>query len=288
MPNSVAVILPTYNNLDSLKQCLSSLEAQTVSDFTVYICIDGSTDGTKEYLESAKYSFQFEVLEHADKKNKGRQSTRNLALRISKQSFILFLDSDLQVNKDWIDTHLSELKSSPITIGRVHFTNYENPWVDYYNSRGYNTNLSKRKIDSRYYISANTGFRKEVFVDVGLMDESIKEYGGDAEFAFRLIQFGFKSLTYLPNAISFGLESKTVKQAVSQYELFSSNLLQNLIKRYPNNQDYFNYSKLKKLSFIKFNNLNYLAEILDNEKPGLLTRFGIRILLTLALIKEIR
>jgi len=288
VPNSVAVILPTYNNLDSLKRCLSTLEAQTFSGFIVYICIDGSTDGTFEYLNTATYRFHFEVLEHADKKNKGRQATRNLALHICKESYILFLDSDLEVNKNWIDSHLVELIKSPISVGRVYFTNVENPWVDYYNSRGHNAKLSKQKIGSRYYISANTGFRKEVFAKVGLMDESISEYGGDAEFAFRLIHFGFTSLTYLPNAESFGVELKTVKQAISQYELFSRNLLQKLVNRYPKNQDYFNYSKLNKLHFLKLDNLNYLAEIIDNEKPGVLTRFGIRILLTLALLKEIR
>lgn len=288
MPNSVAVILPTYNNLDSLKLCLSSLEAQTFSDFTAYVCIDGSTDGTIEYLESAKFSFQFKVLEHADKKNKGRQATRNLALRITKESFILFLDSDVQVNPNWIEEHINELEKHPITIGRVHYTNYENPWVDYYNSRGYNSTRLKQHVNSRFYISTNSGFRKEVFEDVGVMDESIKVYGGDAEFALRLTHFGYTKVSYLPNAVSFGTESKTVKEAMNQYEQFSRYLLQNLIKQYPNNQDYFNYSKLKKLRFLKFTNLNYVAEVLGNEKPGILTRIGIRILLTLALIKEIR
>jgi glycosyltransferase involved in cell wall biosynthesis len=286
--HTVAVIVPTYNNLDSLKRCLSSLGTQTVSDFKVYICVDGSTDNTFEYLESALFPFPSQVLFHSGKINKGRQATRNLALKISDEPFLLFLDSDLEVNKDWIENHLLQLKTNPITIGKIQFTNSENPWVDYYNSRGYNALNKRLLIKSRYYISTNAGFRKEVFIALGLMDETITVYGGDAEFALRLQRFGFPFIVYNPEAKAFGVESKTIRYAVHQYEQFSEKVLVELMRRYPKQQDYFNYKKLTKFKFIKYNNLDYFIDILENENPGILTRFGIRILLTLALLKGIK
>jgi glycosyltransferase involved in cell wall biosynthesis len=47
---AVAVITPTYNNLPELRQCLKALSQQTYTDFVAYVCVDGSTDGTLEYL----------------------------------------------------------------------------------------------------------------------------------------------------------------------------------------------------------------------------------------------
>ena len=50
----VSVVIPTYNRLPILQQCLSALEAQQGlepgDDFEVVLVDDGSTDGTVEWI----------------------------------------------------------------------------------------------------------------------------------------------------------------------------------------------------------------------------------------------
>ena len=52
MMKKVLAIIVTYNRLDCLKECLASLNSQTCQDFDILVINNGSTDGTKEYLDS--------------------------------------------------------------------------------------------------------------------------------------------------------------------------------------------------------------------------------------------
>src|SRR5215217_123193 len=48
----LAIVLGTYNRLDSLKRCVESVFAQTRTPAILYVTDAGSTDGTVEYLTS--------------------------------------------------------------------------------------------------------------------------------------------------------------------------------------------------------------------------------------------
>jgi len=48
----VSIVLPTYNHVELLPVSVESILGQTVSDFELIIVDDGSTDGTREYLDS--------------------------------------------------------------------------------------------------------------------------------------------------------------------------------------------------------------------------------------------
>ena len=93
------VIVPTYNNINELKQCLSGLESQTFKDFHVFICVDGSTDDTMKYLEETSLNLIIKTLTHPNYENKGRNPTRNLVLPHLKSQYIFMIDSDVRPHK---------------------------------------------------------------------------------------------------------------------------------------------------------------------------------------------
>ena len=47
----VLAVIVTYNRRDDLQHCISSLRKQTLQDFDILVVNNGSTDGTKEYLD---------------------------------------------------------------------------------------------------------------------------------------------------------------------------------------------------------------------------------------------
>lgn len=47
----IAAIVVTYNRLDDLKNCVQSLRHQTYRDFDIVVVNNGSTDGTRAYLD---------------------------------------------------------------------------------------------------------------------------------------------------------------------------------------------------------------------------------------------
>ena len=59
---SLSIITPTYNRVDLLKNCFSSLLVQTCYDFEWIIVDDGSSDQTKEiFSEIAKKKLPFKM-----------------------------------------------------------------------------------------------------------------------------------------------------------------------------------------------------------------------------------
>ena len=48
----ILAVIVTYNRRDDLQHCISSLRKQTLSGFDILVVNNGSTDGTKEYLDN--------------------------------------------------------------------------------------------------------------------------------------------------------------------------------------------------------------------------------------------
>ena len=95
-----SVIIPTHNRLFLLKQTISSLLRQSISDYEIIIVDDGSTDGTAEYLKTLNDKDKIITL---FQKNKGPASARNKGLKLARGKYIAFTDDDCVVPSDWLE-----------------------------------------------------------------------------------------------------------------------------------------------------------------------------------------
>ena len=88
---AVSVILPTFDRLHYLQPAVSSVLAQTYSDWELLIADDGSHEETKAYLRGLTDSrIRLLWLQHT-----GRPAiVRNTALRHARGEWVAFLDSD--------------------------------------------------------------------------------------------------------------------------------------------------------------------------------------------------
>ncbi|NVK75231.1 MAG: glycosyltransferase family 2 protein [Oceanospirillaceae bacterium] len=89
----ISVIIPTKNRQDFLKRSLGSVLNQVGnnSELEVVIVNDGSTDGTKEYLDELKNP---KVIAIHNEQSVGGGKARNLALEKATGDFVAFLDDD--------------------------------------------------------------------------------------------------------------------------------------------------------------------------------------------------
>jgi GT2 family glycosyltransferase len=84
-----SVIIPTYNRLELQAQALTSVWAQTFTDYEVIVIDDGSTDGTWEELKALGSRV------HAMRQpNAGPGVARNLGAHHASGDYLAFLDSD--------------------------------------------------------------------------------------------------------------------------------------------------------------------------------------------------
>ena len=85
----VSVIIPVYNRESLIKRAVESVLAQEDCDFECIVVNDGSSDGTREVLDS--YGDRI-VAVHQE--NAGRSAARNAGIEKARGSFVAFLDSD--------------------------------------------------------------------------------------------------------------------------------------------------------------------------------------------------
>lgn len=91
----LSIIIPVFNVEPYLKECLDSVFVQDLTDCEVIAVNDGSTDGSRDILET--YSGQLTIV---DKTNGGLSSARNLGAEKAQGDYLYFLDSD-----DWLQPH---------------------------------------------------------------------------------------------------------------------------------------------------------------------------------------
>ncbi len=120
----VSIIMPVYNGASTIRLALQSLLVQTYSNWLCIIVNDGSTDGTKEILDSLTDS-RFKVY-HLPK-NMGRGYARQVALDHVEGEFIAYLDADDFYHREKIqrqmDVMISDFTIDLVACGLLTFWN---------------------------------------------------------------------------------------------------------------------------------------------------------------------
>lgn len=110
----VSIIIPCYNIAQHLPTCIQSVLLQTFTDFELLLINDGSTDTTLQICEQfAANDSRIKVFTH---QNKGVSYTRNRGIKEAKGEYIMFVDGDDYVERDYIEKHLIDLEENCITL----------------------------------------------------------------------------------------------------------------------------------------------------------------------------
>ncbi len=230
------IIIPTYNNLSILRQCLQALARQTYYNFRVWVCVDGSTDQTLDWLATATLPYQFHICMHPQGKQSGRAATRNLPVNQLIATYTLFLDSDIIPIPELLAHHLAVLTSKKcVSVGSVYYLNADqNDWAAYLQTRGRYRFACGAEIPFHYFATGNAALYTADFIEVGGFDEKFITYGGeDIDLASRLyLKLGCK-FYYNAHAAGYSYMNKTVSFALNQLELFAKDNLNYLWSKYP-------------------------------------------------------
>lgn len=98
-----SVIIPLYNKENSIRNTLSSLLAQTFSDFEVILVNDGSTDNS----EARALEISDTRIRLFTTKNQGVSKARNYGITKASGTLVAFLDAD----DYWFPNHLEQLSN---------------------------------------------------------------------------------------------------------------------------------------------------------------------------------
>lgn len=109
----ITVFTPTFNRANTLYRVFNSLESQTFKDFNWIIVDDGSTDNTKDVVQTFINKSTFEI-KYFYKENGGKHTAINLALTKTDSEFFLIADSDDSFRSDALETFYNTWLSIPL------------------------------------------------------------------------------------------------------------------------------------------------------------------------------
>ncbi len=104
---STSLIISTYNWPEALKLCLKSVEKQNILPNEVIIADDGSTEETKKIIDQIRPYFPVPII-HSWIEDKGFRlaKARNEALKIARYGYILQIDGDIILDKNYVQDQL--------------------------------------------------------------------------------------------------------------------------------------------------------------------------------------
>ena len=172
---SISVIVPTYNRDLYIGRCIRSLLDQSLNreNYEIIVVNDGSKDNTATILKS----YGDEILLVKNKINKGLSYSLNKGIKKSKGRFIVRVDSDDYVNKEFLK-HLQMYLLFNNEVKAV--------CCDYYLVDD-KENILEKKNSTSSPIGCGIMFRIESLIKIGLYDKNLKVHE-DKDLRYRFLK----------------------------------------------------------------------------------------------------
>ena len=106
-----SIVIPTFNNLQYLKNCLSSIKKHSIKNHEIILHVNDGSDGTLEFVNENNYKFT------TTKENIGLCSSINKAATLAKTNYILYAHDDMYFCPNWDEYLIKEINK----IGHQNF-----------------------------------------------------------------------------------------------------------------------------------------------------------------------
>jgi glycosyltransferase involved in cell wall biosynthesis len=119
----LSIVILNNNEKKDLEKCISKIRQNTIKDYELIVVDNGSTDGSIEWLQE-----QTDINLLINKENVGIPIARNQGMRVAKGEYIVIMDNDLFVEKEWDMTLTGTLENMDragiVGINGTNVTNY--------------------------------------------------------------------------------------------------------------------------------------------------------------------
>ncbi|MCF0125831.1 MAG: glycosyltransferase [Clostridia bacterium] len=115
MKTKVSVVIPVYNSEKYIEKCIDSVLSQSFQNFELIVINDGSKDRSQEILENYKKKNP-DKINLINQENMGVSKTRNKAIKLANGEYIMFIDNDDFIDKDYIETFVNHAEKGDYDV----------------------------------------------------------------------------------------------------------------------------------------------------------------------------
>ena len=207
MTEKVTFYIPAFNAQNTIELCINSVINQTYPVDEIIIINDNSKDNTKEIL--SKFN-DLKIINN--KQNLGLGYNRNLGIQNSSNEIIASIDSDVELDKKWLENIIVSLKKNNVVMcGGNMVEKYTNNKVNAWREKYYNQSWGKTDILNPPFIyGCNTILLKNYWKKTKGYDENLKTNGEDIDFCKQLKSIGNINFFYSSNSLCYHLQEDSV------------------------------------------------------------------------------
>ena len=225
MEITTTIIIPNYNGLKFMDECIRSLNAQTYPNFRTLVVDNGSTDGSVEWLKEHQIDTIFLP------ENTGFSGAVNVGIKAADTPYVLLLNNDVRVDEYFVAEMVRAIGQSERIFSvssrmiQMYHPDRLDDAGDMYSllgwayQRGVGRDLTHYRRSSRVF-SACAGaaiYRREVFEEIGYFDEMHFAYLEDIDVGYRARIFGYENW-YVPTALVYHVGSGTSGSRYNQFK----------------------------------------------------------------------
>ncbi|MEZ7888733.1 MAG: glycosyltransferase [Cloacibacterium sp.] len=196
MQKTISIVVAIFNRKDELFELLNSLIAQTDKDFEVIIVDDGSFLDLLPTVETFKEMLN---IQYFKKPNSGPGLSRNYGANRAKNDWLVFVDSDVIVEKDYIENIKKNLEKTDCAAfggaDKAHKGfNLLQKAISYSMTSVFTTGGirgSKKAVTRFQPRSFNMGVNKEIFLKIGGFSEM--RIGEDPDLSMTIWENGYQT-----------------------------------------------------------------------------------------------
>ena len=208
----VTFYVPCYNAGRFIAKCIEGILSQSYPVKEILIIDDCSEDSTRDIASR----YPVKIIRH--EKNMGLSPARNTALRHAKGNYIAAVDSDVVLDKYWLEYLMSNFISDAVggSGGKLLEENTLTV-VDRWRQVNMAQNWGrKRKVNPYALVGSNNVYRRKCLQEAGGYNEKFTYNHEDTDLSLRVKMLGFK-LVYDPRASAHHLRSDDIKTLLNTY-----------------------------------------------------------------------
>lgn len=228
MEITTTIIIPNYNGLKFMDECIRSLNAQTYPNFRTLVVDNGSTDGSVEWLKEHQIDTIFLP------ENTGFSGAVNVGIKAADTPYVLLLNNDVRVDEYFVAEMVRAIGQSEriFSVSSRMIQMYHPELLDdagdmysilgwaYQRGVGRSVNLYQKSCRVFSACAGAAIYRRAVFDEIGLFDELHFAYLEDIDVGWRAKLYGYDNV-YCPDAAVYHVGSGT---SGSRYNSFKVRL----------------------------------------------------------------